>query len=69
MDSCFQVGDQIRLAPSCRRFQFRPGDTGTIVAVLPSPTPQGTPLYQARMDGGDATLYPTFFEEELERSR
>jgi hypothetical protein len=67
MPPSFQVGDRVRLAPGYRRPQFRAGDTGTIVAVLPSPSAQGTPLYQARLDAGDAMLYPTFYEEELER--
>jgi hypothetical protein len=62
----FQVGERVRLAPSYRCLRFRPGDTGTILAVLPSASTEGPPLYQVRLDGGDATLYPSFYEEELE---
>ena len=28
--------------------------------------PQGMRVYQVRLDDGKATLYPTFYEEELE---
>ena len=63
-----QVGDRVRLSLLCRRAQFQPGDTGTIVALLPPSSPQGTPLYQIRMDAGEATLYPAYYEDELERA-
>lgn len=67
MPADLRVGDRVRVAPGYRRPDYRPGDTGTIVAVLPPVAAQGLPVYQVRLDGGEATLYPTFYADELER--
>jgi hypothetical protein len=45
----------------------RPGDTGTVKAVLQPLSPAGRAVYQRRVDAGKATLYPTFYADELER--
>ena len=45
-------------APTYRGPQYQAGDTGTIVAVLPSVARQRMPLYQVRMDVGKAAFYP-----------
>jgi hypothetical protein len=63
-----RVGDRVRLTPKYRGAQFRPGDAGTIVAVLSAGFPEGMVVYQVRMDDGEATLYPAFYYEELERT-
>jgi hypothetical protein len=68
MSPPFQVGDRVRLTPKYRGSQFRSGDMGTIVAVLPPSSPQKGSVYQVRLDAGEATLYPAFYEEELERA-
>ena len=62
----FQVGDRVRLTPKYRGSQFRSGDAGTIVAVLPPSSSQRSLVYQVRLDGGEGRLYPAFYEEELE---
>ena len=63
-----QVGDRVRLTPKYQGKQFHPGDTGTIVDVVPASSPQGETVYQVRLDAGKATLFPTFHEDELERA-
>jgi hypothetical protein len=67
MPQPFRVGDRVRLTHKYQGRQFHPGDAGTIVAVLAQGFPQGMSVYQVRLDDGEATLYPTFYEEELER--
>ena len=67
MPVTLQVGDRVRLTPEYRGALFRPGDAGTIVAVLSPGFPRGMTVFQVRLDDGKATLYPTFYGEELER--
>ncbi|HMF15295.1 MAG TPA: hypothetical protein VKE94_23435 [Gemmataceae bacterium] len=67
MSESFQVGDRIRLTSKYHGRQYHPGDAGTIIAVVSAGFPPGMAVYQVRLDGGEATLYPTFYEEELER--
>jgi hypothetical protein len=67
MPQPFQVGDRVRLTPKYHGARFRPGDAGTIVSVLSPGFPKGIRVYQVRLDDGEATLYPAFYEEELER--
>src|SRR5262249_22198383 len=55
------------LCPKYHGVPFRPGDAGTIVAVASAGFPPGMAVYQVRFDDGEATLYPSFYEEELER--
>ena len=62
-----RAGDRVRLTFKYHGARFRPGDVGTIVTVLSASTPNGMKVYQVRMDDGEATLYPAFYEEELER--
>ena len=62
-----KVGDRVRLTSKYHGARFRPGNAGTIVAVLPASAPKGTKVYQVRLDEGEATLYPAFYEEEVER--
>ncbi|HMF15296.1 MAG TPA: hypothetical protein VKE94_23440 [Gemmataceae bacterium] len=62
-----RVGDRVRLTTNYQGKQFHHGDTGTIVDVLPAASPQGTPVYQVRLDAGHATVHPSFHEDELER--
>jgi len=35
--------------------------------VVSAGFPQGMAVYQVRLDDGEATLYPSFYEEELGR--
>jgi len=62
-----QVGDRVRLTSKYQGRQFTPGEAGTIVTVLSAGFPRGMRAYQVRLDDGEATLYPAFYEEELER--
>jgi hypothetical protein len=61
-----KVGDRVRVGPRYRRRVYHPGDSGTVVTVLPPWTPQGRPIYQVRMDDSESTLHPTFLADELE---
>jgi len=61
------VGDRVRLTSNYQGKQFHAGDTGIVVDVVPAATPQGTPVYQVRLDAGHATVPPTFHHDELER--
>jgi hypothetical protein len=67
MPQPLHVGDRVRLTPNYQGKQFHPGDTGTIVDVVPAVSPKGAPVYRLRLDAGHATVYPTFYEDELER--
>jgi hypothetical protein len=67
MPQPFQVGDQVRLTPKYQGKQFHSGDTGTVVDVVLAASPKGMPVYRVRLDSGHATVYPTFYEDELER--
>jgi hypothetical protein len=62
----FQHGDRVRLTSKYRGLGFRPGEAGTIVAVMSAGFPKGLTAYQVRLDTGQATLYPSFYSEELE---
>jgi hypothetical protein len=62
-----QIGDRVRLTPNYQGKQFHPGDTGTIVDVVPASSPQGKPGYKVRLDAGKAVVFPAFYEDELER--
>ena len=61
-----QMGDRVRLTAKYHGLGFRPGDEGKIVAVLSAGFPKGMTAYQVRLDNGEATLYPSFYGEELE---
>jgi hypothetical protein len=67
MTQPLQIGDRVRLTTNYQGKQFHPGDTGTIVDVVPVSSPQGKAVYQVRLDAGKATVFPTFHEDELER--
>jgi hypothetical protein len=62
-----QVGDRVRLTPKYRGSSYRPGATGTVAKLLPPSTPGGMPLFQVRIDAGDAAFYPVLYADELER--
>jgi hypothetical protein len=66
MPQPLQVGDRVRLTHKYQGRQFHPGDTGTIVDVVPASSPQGEVVYQVRLDAGTASLFPTFHQDELE---
>ena len=68
MTQPLQVGDRVRLTPNYQGKQFHPGDTGTIVDVVPASSPQGEAVYQVRLDTGKSMLFPTFHEDELQRA-
>jgi len=67
IDQPLRAGDRVRLTSKYPGRQYRPGDLGTIVAVVRAGFPKGMAVYQVRLDAGKATLYPAFYEEELER--
>jgi len=67
MATPLQVGDRVRLTCKYRGPRFRPGDMGTIAALM-SGFPQGMRVYQVRLEDHAATLYSAFYEEELERA-
>lgn len=62
----FIVGDRVRLKPDQYHPGFQRGDTGTIVAVMPSTAIGKPPLFQVCMDGDEGTLLPSFYADELE---
>jgi hypothetical protein len=66
MPVTLQIGDRVRLTCKYRGVQFHRGDAGTIVTVVAAGFPKGMTVYQVRLDKGEAALYPTFYEEELE---
>jgi hypothetical protein len=67
MPQPLQVGDRVRLTAKYPGKHFHPGDTGTIVDVVPASSPQGEAVYQVRLDTSKSMLFPTFHEDELER--
>src|SRR5262245_2780840 len=67
MPAPLQVGDRVRHPSKHHCSRFRPGDLGTIVAAVSAGFPQGMRVYQVRVDDGEATLHPAFYEEELEQ--
>jgi hypothetical protein len=67
MTQPLQIGDRVRLTPKYQGTQFHPGDSGTIVDVVPAASSQGKAVYKVRLDAGKATLPPAFREDELER--
>jgi hypothetical protein len=67
MTQPLQIGDRIRLTPNYQGKQFHPGDTGTIVDVVPAASAQGKAVYKVRLDAGKATVPLAFHEDELER--
>jgi hypothetical protein len=65
--SVFQVGDRVRLKTVGRHYVgYKPGDTGTIAAELPSTARIGVELYQVDMDKDGQALRPAFYADELE---
>ena len=66
MAPVFKVGDRVRLKPGHRHGGFLPGDSGTVVEVLPPSTAEGSPLYRVRMNRTSGGLYATFDADELE---
>jgi hypothetical protein len=64
--SVFQVGDRVRLKPGRHYPGYKPGDTGTIAARLPSTTRIGIALYEVVMDRDGQSLLPAFYADELE---
>jgi hypothetical protein len=68
MTQLLKVGDRVRLTPKYLGRQFHPGDTGTIVDVLPAAQPQVKTVYKVRLDAGKAMRFPAFYEDELERA-
>jgi len=62
-----QVGDRVRLTPQYQGTQFRPGDAGIIVDVVPAASAQGQAVYKVRLDAGKAMLPLALHEDELER--
>ena len=67
MPQPLQIGDRVRLTPKYQGKQFHPGDTGTIMDVVPASSPQAEAVYQVRLDTGKSMRFPTFHEAELER--
>ena len=68
MPAPFKLGDRVRLTEKQRHPANRAGDTGTIMAVMPSLAGGGPELYQVRMDEGKGSLYPAFYADELEQA-
>ena len=68
MPADLKIGDRVRVAPGYRGPQYRPGDAGTIVAVLPAPAAGGMPRYLVQMDRAPGQLHPTFYADEVERA-
>jgi hypothetical protein len=66
MTAVFNVGDRVRLKPGHRHAALLPGDTGTVVLVLPPPTAEGPALYRVRLNRTTAGFYSTFRADELE---
>jgi len=66
MSRLLQIGDRVRLKETLRRRGYSAGDTGTVTAVMLPATIAGEVVYQVRIDGGEATLYPVFYAHELE---
>jgi hypothetical protein len=66
MAPVFKVGDRVRLKPGHRHGGFLPGDTATVVVVLPPSTTEGPPLYHVRMNRTSGGLYATFYADESE---
>jgi hypothetical protein len=64
-----KVGDQVRLKPGRRYPGLLPGDTGTIVTVLPPSSSEKQTLYHVRMNRTTAGMYGTFNADELEHLR
>jgi hypothetical protein len=62
----FQVGDRVRLKAGGHYVGYKPGDTGTIAAKLPSTARIGVELYQVDMDKNGQALRPAFYADELE---
>ena len=62
----FQIGDRVRLTAAPHYVGYKPGDTGTITAKLPSTMRIGVELYQVDMDKDGQTLRPAFYADELE---
>ena len=52
MPKALRVGDRVRLTPKYPGKHFHPGDTGTIVDVVPASSSQGEAVYQVRLDAG-----------------
>jgi hypothetical protein len=67
MPQPLQIGDRIRLTSKYQGKHFHPGDTGTIVDVVPGSSPQAQAVYQVRLDTGKPVQSPTFHEDKLER--
>jgi hypothetical protein len=67
MTQPLQVGDRVRLTPKYQGQHFHPGDTGTIVDVVPAASSHGKTVYQVCLDVSKAMRFPTFYEDELER--
>ena len=62
----FKVGDRVRLRPGRRHPGLLPGDTGTIVTVLPPSGGETQSLYHVRLNRTTAGMYGTFYADELE---
>jgi hypothetical protein len=62
----FKVRDRIRLKPGSRHEGLLPGDTGTVVAVLPPTAAEQPPLYRVRMNRTTAGMYATLRADEVE---
>jgi hypothetical protein len=67
MPQSLQIGDRVRLTSKYQGKHFHPGDTGTIVDVVPAASPQAPAVYQVRLDTAKSVQFPTFHEDELER--
>jgi hypothetical protein len=64
-----KVGDRVRLMPGHGHAGLLPGDTGTIVSVLPPSSVQNQSLYHVRMNRTTAGMYGTFDAAALEVMR
>jgi hypothetical protein len=62
----FQVGDRVRLKAGPRYPGYKPGDTGTIAAKLPTTTRIGVELFEVIMDRERRSMLPAFYADELE---
>jgi hypothetical protein len=62
----FKVGDRVRLKPGHRHDRLLPGDTGTVVVVLPPSVEGEKPHYRVRMNRTTAGMNATLNADEVE---
>jgi hypothetical protein len=62
-----KIGDRVRLTDKKRSPDFRTGEVGTVIAIMPSTGIGAQALYQVRVDGGEYSLHPVFYADELEK--